>query len=373
MKKIVIDARELRTSTGRYVERLLHYLQEVDTDKSHRYIVLLKPKDMDGWEPRSKRFTKVACPHKEFTFAEQFGLLWQLVRLRPDLVHFGMVQQPVLYQGAVITTMHDLTTLRFGNPAKNRFVFRMKQRIYHVVNYIAAHKSRAIITPSEYVKDDVARVMRINSRKITVTYEAGDVMDSSPDPIPALEGKTFLLYVGRPNPHKNLDRLIEAFSTLKQDLPDLQLVLAGKQDTLFRRHASRIQHLGIPDIHFTGRVSDSQLRWLYEHTAAYVFPSLSEGFGLPGLEAMAHGAPVVSSNATCLPEIYGDAARYFDPTDVDDMAQAIKTVLAKPAVREALVAAGYKQVKRYSWKRMAEQTLEIYKHTLNEENTIGHQ
>lgn len=367
MKKIVIDARELRTSTGRYVERLLHYLQEVDTDKSHRYIVLLKPKDMDSWEPRSKRFTKVACPHKEFTFAEQFGLLWQLVRLHPDLVHFGMTQQPVLYQGAAITTMHDLTTLRFGNPSKNRFVFRLKQRIYFMVSYVAAHKSRAVITPSEYVKDDVARAMRINSRKITVTYEAGEAMDSSPDPIPALEGKTFLLYVGRPNPHKNLDRLVEAFSVLKQEMPNLHLVLAGKEDTLFRRQAHRIKNLGIPDVHFTGWISDGQLRWLYEHTATYIFPSLSEGFGLPGLEAMAHGAPVVSSNATCLPEIYGDAARYFDPQDVDAMVQAIKTVLTKPVVREALINEGHKQVKRYSWKRMAEQTLAIYQRVLHEQ------
>lgn len=369
MKKIVIDARELRSSTGRYVERLLYYLQEVDTDLSHRYIILLKPKDMDGWEPRSKRFTKVACPHKEFTLAEQFGLLWQLIRLHPDLVHFGMVQQPILYQGAVVTTMHDLTTLRFGNPTKNRFVFRMKQRVYHLVNYIAAHKSRAVITPSEYVKDDVARTMRINSRRITVTYEASEPLSATAEPIPELANKRFLLYVGRPNPHKNLERLIEAFSLLKQDLPDLHLVLAGKEDTLFRRHARRIKHMGIPDVHFTGWISDGQLRWLYEHTAAYIFPSLSEGFGLPGLEAMTHGAPVVSSNATCLPELYGDAARYFDPLNVDGMTQAIKAVITTPAVRDALIAAGHKQARRYSWRRMAEQTLAIYKRVLNEQTT----
>lgn len=366
MKKIVIDARELRTSTGRYVERLLHHLQDIDTDLSHRYIVLLKPKDMDSWEPRSKRFTKVACPHKEFTFAEQIGLLWQLVRLHPDLVHFAIVQQPVLYQGAVVTTMHDLTTLRFSNPSKNRFVFRLKQRVYHLVNYIAAHKSRMIITPSEYVKDDVARVMRINSRKISVTYEAGDSLNTPAIAMPDLVDKTFILYIGRPNPHKNLERLIEAFSIIKQDIPTLHLVLAGKEDTLFRHHAHRVKRLGIPDVHFTGKVSDGELRWLYEHTAAYIFPSLSEGFGLPGLEAMAHGAPVVSSNATCLPEIYGEAARYFDPLDVDAMANSIKTVITKPAVRDTLIAAGYKQVKRYSWKRMAEETLAIYRRVLDE-------
>jgi glycosyltransferase involved in cell wall biosynthesis len=366
MKKIVIDARTLRTSTGRYVERLLYYLQEIDTDLSHRYVVLLKLKDMDSWEPKSKRFTKVACPYKEFTFAEQVGLFGQLIKIGPNLTHFAMVQQPILYQGKVVTTMHDLTTLRFDNPSKNSFVFRAKQRVYRWVNYISAHKSKAIIVPSEYVKDDVARAMGVNSRKITVIYEAGTLIEDDAETIEELIDKQFIMYVGRPNPHKNLDRLIEAFSLLKAEMPELHLVLAGKRDSLYKHHARAVEEKEIPDVHFTGRISDGRLRWLYEHTAAYVFPSLSEGFGLPGLEAMAHGAPVVSSNATALPEIYGDAAQYFDPLDTEAMAQAIKSVLNRPALREKLIEAGCEQVKKYSWKRMAEQTLDIYKQILGE-------
>ena len=366
MRKIVIDARELRTSTGRYVEQLLYSLQEVDTDLAHRYLVLLKPKDMDTWEPRSKRFAKVACPYKEFTFAEQAGMLGQLIKLRADLVHFTMVQQPILYQGKTVTTMHDLTTLRFDNPAKQPLVFKIKQFVYRWVNYIAAHKSKIVITPTEYVKNDVAKAMRINSRKVTVTYEAGASIDVATERMEGLEEKQFIMYVGRPNPHKNLSRLIEAFSLLKQDMPELHLVLAGKTDALFKRHERDVKRLGIPDVHFTGFITEGQLRWLYEHTAAYIYPSLSEGFGLPGLEAMAHGAPVVSSNATCLPEVYGEAARYFDPMSVEAMAAAIRSVLTKPQVRDDLIAAGYKQVKKYSWKRMAEQTLAIYQRVLEE-------
>lgn len=365
-KKIIIDARELRTSTGRYIERLLHYLQEVDTDLSHRYIVLLKPHDMEEWKPYSKRFTKVACPYKEFTLAEQTLFLVQLLRLQPDLVHFGMVQQPILYQGKVVTTMHDLTTLRFKNPSKNPIVFNFKQNVYHWVNFIAAHKSKAIITPTEYVKDDVAKAMRTNSRKITVTYEAGDMLGGKSEKIDELVGKQFIMYVGRPNPHKNLFRLIEAFSIVKRDLPELELVLAGREDTLSQRLKRRVEHHGIPDVHFTGRISDGQLKWLYENTAAYVFPSLSEGFGLPGLEAMAHGAPVVSSDATSLPEVYGEGAYYFEPEDVEAMAKAIKVVITRPDLRKKLIKAGFKQVKKYSWKRMAEQTLEVYQKVLGE-------
>jgi len=367
VKKIVIDARELRTTSGRYVERLLAYLQEVDTDMSHRYVVLLKPSDMNGWQPTSKRFTKVACPHKEFTFAEQSGLLIQLLHLNPDLVHFPMVQQPILYQGKVVTTMQDLTTLRFVNPSKNSLIFKFKQRVYWWVNYIAARKSVAIITPTEFVKDDVARHMHVNSRKITVTLEAGDTIDADPEPIEELEGKQYIMYVGRPLPHKNLERLIDAFAILKQTHPGLHLVLAGKTDALFRRHERETNRKGIPDVHFTGFVPDPQLKWLYQHTAAYVFPSLSEGFGLPPLEAMSCGAPVVSSNATCLPEVNGGAAYYFDPLDIQDMANAIGKVISSQELRTKLIAAGKKQFKKYSWRRTAEQTLDVYRQVLGEQ------
>jgi glycosyltransferase involved in cell wall biosynthesis len=174
------------------------------------------------------------------------------------------------------------------------------------------------------------------------------------------------MYIGRPTTHKNLRRLINAYLQLKQSHPELQLVLAGKIDTNYKRTARYVKKLDAPDVTFTDYVSDGQLRWLYENCAAYVFPSLSEGFGLPGLEAMACGAPVVSSNATCLPEIYGEAAAYFDPRDVEDMTKVINKVLTRPELREQLIAEGKKQVAKYSWRRMAEQTLTIYKAVLRE-------
>ncbi|MCA9325279.1 glycosyltransferase family 4 protein [Candidatus Saccharibacteria bacterium] len=367
MKKIVIDARELRTSTGRYVERLLHYLQEVDKDPNHRYVILLKPKDMEGWEPTNKRFSKVACRYKEFTFAEQLGLAWQLYRLQPDLVHFPMVQQPILYQRAVVTTMQDLTTLRFTNPSKNRYVFRFKQWVYHWVNIFVAKKSRAILTPSEFVKDDVAKYARINSRKITVTLEAGDQVEATAEPISELEGTQFLMYVGRPTPHKNLPRLIEAFVLLQKKHKKLKLVLAGKKDSNYRRIEREVNKQGVEGVVFTDFIPDSQLRWLYENCAAYVFPSLSEGFGLPGLEAMASGAPVASSDATCLPEVLGEAAHYFNPENVEDIVRAVNDILTDKKLRAKLIKRGEQQVKLYSWKRMAEQTLTVYKDVLKEE------
>ena len=302
----------------------------------------------------------MACPYKEFTFEEQLGFKKQLDGLGADLVHFGMVQQPILYKGKVVTTIHDLTTVRFLNPDKNPYVLKAKQQVYKQVIKRAARKSLAIITPSEFVKNDLVDFTGIKTEKVTVTYESADPITDVPETISGLDGTKFIMYIGRPTPHKNLERLIEAFVILQKDSPDLKLVLAGKKDANYQRIEQNVIDRGIEDVIFTGFVSEGQLRWLYENCQAYVFPSLSEGFGLPGLEAMIHGAPVISSNATCLPEIYGDAAHYFDPTDVNAMSKAINEVLTGPALRKQLTDNGKHRTTLYSWQRMATQTLEIY-------------
>lgn len=364
MKRIVIDAREMRTSTGRYMERLLHYLQEID--REHEYIVLLKPNDIASWNPVRRNFSKHVCPHDEFGFSEQIGFKNQLYGLRPDLVHFGMVQQPIWYHGKVVTTVHDLTTMRFSNPSKNSFVYTFKQQVYKYVVWRAAHKSSVIITPSQYVADDVVRFTGVKSGKVVVTPEAADPIRAATKPVKQLVGRRFIMYVGRPMPHKNLERLIEAFASLRFKHPKLMLVLAGRKDANYQRIEDEAYVRGVKNLYFPGYVTEGQLRWLYERCEAYVFPSLSEGFGLPGLEAMRHGAPVVSSKATCLPEVYGKAAHYFDPADTAAMADAINEVLTDKKLRADMVRKGRSQARRYSWRRMAEQTLDVYKQALDE-------
>jgi len=363
MARIVIDAREIYTTTGRYIERLLYYLQEID--KKNDYMILLYPKNFDIWQPRNKNFKKVICPYKEFTFGEQIGLKKQLNQLKPDLVHFGMVQQPIFYKGKVVTTMHDLTTTRFRNPTKNRLIFWFKQQVYKYVNWYVPGKSLYVITPSEYVKKDIVNYAHINPNKIIVTYEAADEIHEVAKPIMALQSKPFLLYVGRPQPHKNLSRLIEAFAELKKSYPDLLLVLVGRRDKMYERYIKVAKRHKVADsVISTGFVSEGQLKWLYRSCRAYVFPSLSEGFGLPGLEAMLHRAPVACSTTTCLPEIYGDAAWYFNPLDVYDMVRTINEVLINTELRKKLILSGREQAAKYSWQRMANQTLEVYKKAL---------
>ena len=150
--------------------------------------------------------------------------------------------------------------------------------------------------------------------------------------------KPYILYVGNDYPHKNLERLKLAFDKLNKEYNlDYKLVLITKF------------------------VSEEELDKLYKNASLYVFPSLSEGFGLPPLEAMARGLPVVSSNATCLPEILGDAAVYFNPLDVGDMVKQIKKTLLDKPLRKTLIQKGFEQIKKYSWSKMAEKTLDLYK------------
>lgn len=362
MSKIVIDAREWGSSTGRYISNLVLNLEKLDS--KNKFVILLKSRDMDKYSPKNVNFVKQVSDWKEFTLEEQNGLKKQLDDLKPDLVHFGMTQQPIRYAGKSVTTVHDLTTLRFVNPVKNPVVFRFKQRVYARVIKRATKHSEFLITPTDYVKDDLVRLTGVSEDKVIVTYESADKITEPSKLVRGLARKDFIMYVGRAQPHKNLKRLVKAFGELQAEFPSLQLVLAGKKDGNYELLDKYAKDHAVDNIVFTNYVSEGQLRWLYEHCQAYVFPSLSEGFGLPGLEAMAHGAPVISSDATCLPEVYGSAAYYFDPLKVDAIAESIRDVLNDNELRDKLIKAGKKRVGLYSWRRMAEETLGIYKKAL---------
>lgn len=363
MKRIVIDNRISGTTTGRYSDKLVEYLHKLKPD--YEVVVLAHKNRLDFMRKIAPNFKIVESNFADFSFGEQIGLLKQLKGLKADLVHFPMVQQPIRYKGAKVTSMLDLTTIRYKNPTKNKAIFTAKQKVYLYVNKHAAKTSKHIITISNYVRDELIKIFKIDPSKISTTYNAADKINEAAEPIKNLADKQFIFYTGRPQPHKNLGRLIRAFLILQKTFPDLQLVLSGKKDALYDQQEQQVRDRGIKNVVFTGFTTEAELKWLYENTLAYVFPSLSEGFGLPGLEAMVHGAPVVSSNATCLPEIYGEAALYFDPLDIDDMASKISRVIQSESLRKDLVIKGYAQAKKYSWDKMAKQTLEIYKKVLD--------
>jgi glycosyltransferase involved in cell wall biosynthesis len=364
MAKIVIDARESGTSTGRYIDKLIEHLHKLHPE--HSIIILAYAERLKFLATIAPNFIVFETPFKEFTLEEQIGLLKQINTCEADLVHFGMVQQPIFYRGKVVTTMHDLITLRFRNPTKNAFVFWAKQRVYAWINKRAARKSVTVITPTQFVKDDVASYARISPEKITVTLESADTIADEMVPVPDLVGKQFIMYVGRPTPHKNLARLIQAFELLQRDRPDLVLALAGKKDAMYDliEKEALERNPKLKNVVFTGFVSDGQLKWMYKNCRAYCFPSLAEGFGLPGLEAQRHGAAVACSNASCLPEVYGDSVHYFDPLNIEDIAAKIGEVVDDPILRDDLIERGYKNASQYSWERMAEQTLAVYEKAL---------
>jgi glycosyltransferase involved in cell wall biosynthesis len=361
---IVIDARIRRSSTGRYTDRLLAHLQNID--HYHRYTVLLQPDD--PWKPTAANFHTKPCPFPQFSLnpTDQIRFAKQLHQLKPDLVHFTMTQQPLLYFGRIVTTTHDLTMFEFVRRGKtNPLVYRVKIRLYKFLMWMAHRKSRWIIVPTRTVAKEVADMQPFTAYKIAVTPEATEPPLSVPGVQPVGVSGDFIMYVGTAFPHKNLPKLIESFDILTKTFPKLKLVLVGKKEvhyeeleTWARNRPSR------ENIIFTGFVSDESLKWLYQHCQAYVFPSLSEGWGLPPLEAMSHGAPVVASRASCIPEVLGDAAYYFNAKDEKDIAEKVTDVLKDKKLREKLIAAGEEQVKKYSWEQMAQETLVIYKSSL---------
>lgn len=365
-KHVVIDGRIRRASTGRPVDRLLEYLQQLDT--TTRYTVLVEPDD--PWQPTAANFTAVACKFRQFSFnpLHQITFAWQLHKLKPDLVHFTLTgQQPAFYFGNQTTFTHDLTMFNYVRAGRlPLWVHKLRMLGYRFLLWQSHRKSQVIIVPTEYVKQDVAKHYPFASGKLVVTLEASEPPIQGKAQAPERLQKPFILYVGSAFPHKNLDALVDAFGELHKTHPDLHLVFAGKRDRFAEElEAYANKTAAAKQIHFTGFVSTEELKWLYENTSCYVFTSLSEGFGLPGLEAMVHGAPVASSNATCLPEVYGDAAHYFDPRDPSDIAAKVAEVLDNPTLAKELIAKGHKQASKFSWKRMTQQTLEVFTQTLS--------
>lgn len=361
---IAIDARIINSSTGRYVERLLHYLQTIDT--TTQYTVLVRAKDSNYWKPTADNFTVKVAEYDNYSFAEQIGFKKFLDELHADIVHFCMPQQPIFYTGKHITTVHDLSLLKTYNSDKNWLIFHLKQLVGRFVFRRVIKSSSQIITISEYTKKDILDFVKIPKEKISITLEAADIFVDKIRPYDH-PFKRFILYVGQQSDYKNIKRLGDAHQKLLETYPDLGLILVGKKNASVLKNESYFTRKNYTNILFTDFIEDNQRDWLYTQCAAYIFPSLLEGFGLPGLEAMGYGAPVVSSNATSLPEIYQDAAIYFDPRDTDDMARAISEVLSNESLRQALIVKGSSQVRKYSWERMAQQTHSVYMKALQKD------
>ena len=368
MAKIVIDARRIRSSTGRYIHELIKQLEKQDSE--HDYHIVVHTNDADTWQPTKDNFQLHVVPYDHYTFGEQLGFAVFLYRLKPDLVHFSMPQQPLLYFGKRITTVHDLTLVFYKNLDKNKLIYWIEQRVFILLLKNVVRRSKFTITPTKFVRDQLRNYVKTKPEKIIHTYEAVDhFQKQQPEAVHSLGKSQFILYLGNAYPYKNVQALIDAYVQAQKKFPKLKLALAGKIDFFYQWHIDYVAEQKINGVHFLDFVSDEQAAWLYQNAQLFVFPSLSEGFGLPGLEAMVYGCPVIAANNTTLPEIYGSAAYYFDPTKTKDISNAIITCLSDKTKQEQMRQKSLQQWKKFSWHTTAKQTLQLYNSAIGNRET----
>ncbi|PIR03448.1 MAG: hypothetical protein COV60_00205 [Candidatus Magasanikbacteria bacterium CG11_big_fil_rev_8_21_14_0_20_43_7] len=369
--KIGIDARMYgprNAGLGRYIEQLIEQLKYLDDE--HEYVIFLKQESFDAFQLPNQTWKKVLADVSWYGWKEQLFMPSILRQEHIDLMHFPHWNVPILYRKKFVVTIHDLIMFHFSRKeatTHGSLVYFLKDQLHRFLVRSVARRASSIFTTSEYTKQDIVKTLRIELKKIHVTYQApflnNEQRATSNEQVVSLFGikKPYVLYVGNAYPHKNLERLVQAWNIVEQEAPGYQLVFAGKDSVFYeniKKSTQALKHSST--VVFTGYVSDEELGALYENADLSVFPSLYEGFGLPPLEAMAHGVPVVSSNASCLPEVLGEAALYFDPESIDDMALAIIEGIRNEDIRYTMRQNAKEELKRYSWKRCAEQMLNVY-------------
>ncbi len=365
--RVAIDARKLHDyGIGTYVRNLLHELARQDDDCE--YVLLSAAEDVDLLRALGPRFQPVVERSGKYSLREQLSLPVTLARARVDLYHSPHYVVPRLPVGRFIVTIHDCIHLRFPQYLPSRAALYYAKAMMSS----AARRAERVLTVSQASKEDILHYLHIPAEKVEVVYNALDARFAAPPDEDAirrvrerflLDGP-FLLYTGNIKPHKNVDRVIEAFSLLRQSSSeaDLKLLIIGDEISKYpnlRRLVHR--HQLHQHVRFLGFVPDATLSALYRLAAVFVFPSLYEGFGLPTLEAMAAGTPVVTSNVSSLPEVVGDAALLVDPMDPAAIAAAVRRVLHEPALRAELVQRGRERVKAFSWERSVARVREIYR------------
>lgn len=366
--KIVIDARFMGTATGigRYVSELIFNLEKID--KENHYFILINRENENKYNPVNSNFEKVVVDIAWYGIKEQINIPKVLNKIKPDLVHFPHFNVPIFFKFPFVVTIHDLILTKYPSrraTTLSPIKYFMKNILYRIIISHAVKYSKAIIAVSEFTKKDIIDFFRISDKKVFVTYEGvSRALAINNENSNVLENlnikKDFLFYVGNAYPHKNLEFLISSFNKFK-NLENYELVLVGKEDYFYKRLKTFVKDGNFKNIIFAGFVDDENLSVLYKKCSAYIFPSLCEGFGLPPLEAMTNGAIVLSSNYSCLPEILKDSAIYFDPKDANDFIIKLEKILSNGPLKEELRIKSQELLKNYSWEKMAEQTLEIYK------------
>lgn len=369
--RIGIDGRLWNeTGVGRYIRNLVDNLTIIDT--KNQYVLFVTSETAVAFKTHDKTFPDnwkiVRCDIRWHTIAEQLELPRVLDKEKLDLMHFPYFSVPLLYRKPFVITIHDLIVHHFPTGKASTLpapIYYAKHASYKFIIKNAAKRAQKVIAVSNATKQEIIDHLEIPARKIDVTYEGVDpqFLSNTITTVKQFEidDISYLLYVGNAYPHKNLERLITAFELALSDNPDLKLVLVGKKNYFYTKLSEYVhkKKLG-KSIIFFGQASDGELQSLYQHATACIFPSLMEGFGLPGLEALQSGCLLLASDIPVFREMYKDTALYFDPLVPESIHATIQQVLSAKTSFTERKRQGKKLAQSFSWETMSQQTQKVY-------------
>jgi glycosyltransferase involved in cell wall biosynthesis len=369
--RVAIDIRRAGDyGFGTYIRNIVNHLGRCD--RTTHYLLIGQRQHLDQFEPLPENFELLNHPYSYISLRAHTQLPWLLRERGVDILHVPWLFAPIMVPMRLIVTVHDLSDVMDRQPG----VPPITQAGARFFARVAARRADHIFAVSHSTRREVARTFRISESRISVVYNAVEERflnePLAPDADRILERHAvtgpYVLYAGAIKPHKNLPRLFEAFAVAKAELaaenPEfahLKLLVIGEAPT---RHAelrgavvrARVRE----DVRFLGFLPQPALRVFYARAQAFLFPSLYEGFGLPPLEAMAHGTPVLTSNVSSLPEVFRDAALLVNPENVFDIARGIRQILTDQTLRENLTHCGYARARSLSWQQAAERVREAY-------------
>ncbi|KKQ27386.1 MAG: glycosyl transferase, group 1 [Candidatus Magasanikbacteria bacterium GW2011_GWC2_37_14] len=389
--KIGIDARmygSQQAGLGRYVEQLV--LGLVEQDKENEYILFAKDPSLILPLSRGGNFKIVKVNIPWYSWQEQIKFKKIIDQEKIDLMHFPHWNVPLLYNKPFVVTVHDLIMYHYPRQEASTHgpvVYWLKDLVHRIVLRHAVRRAQKIIVTCEFTKQDINQTLGVPLEKMVVSYQAPFERNKeqgvrSKNELERFKiNKPYVLYVGNAYPHKNLAGLLKAWKIFEEKYSgDYQLVLVGKNNFFYQKilcHCEELQSdeaitvkqgIATPcsgrarndSVIFTDYLSDSDLVEVYQHASLYVFPSLYEGFGLPPLEAQQYNVPVVSSSASCLPEILGESVLYFDPNNYEQMADVINIGLTDENIRFELQKNAKENLQRFSWDKLVKETVRVY-------------
>lgn len=379
--RIGIDARFLthpqRGGFKTYTECLVQALADVDRENTYMLYVDRTPRATDVL-PSQPNFTCKVVPGSLTNYGmlwrEQISLPRQVDRDHLDVFHAPCLTAPLFLKTPTIVTIHDMIWSYPTRYTTRKIQFnrrRLFEWYYQFVPYIAARNAEAVLTVSEASKKSILEYLKLDSKKIFVIYEAAKEIYRPIRQADLVEktvqryGLTnrYILGIGSADPRKNIKTLIDAYARLPKNLmKDNHLAIVWNHKSLESDSFLEAQRLNVSEyVHFLDNVPDKDLVSLYNRASMFVFPSLEEGFGLPPLEAMACGTPVLAANNSSMPEIVGDAAKMFSAQSVQELAELIKCVLEKPELQETMRSRGMERSANFSWKKCALETIDVYR------------